>query len=195
MFAREFDAPEFRDWRYRSKAINGGTLLPNRIGAKFIPAEITALVAWAESQGLWVGDRKPTGIHVIANSRERLDLNDYGAPGLKADRDAQRQQAERDRIEAQRQEDRAAFAAAASRAFILDTFGEDFADAYNQRRLADYLEGRAEKFTGLMSWKWADGFKALGIDPDNQPVDELVRRLKKHCQLPRPEGRSLKELG
>ena len=178
MFAREFDTPEFRDWRYRSKAINGGTLLPNRIGAKFTPAEITALVAWAESQGLWVGDRKPTGIHVIANFRERLDLNDYGAPGLKAEQYAQRQQAYLDRIEAERQADRDAFAAAASRPFILATFGEDFANAYNRRCLADYLDGRTEKFTGLMSWKWVDGFKALGIDPDNQSVDKLVRRLR-----------------
>ena len=119
MADRDFTPPEFRDGRYRSTALNGGNLLPNRVGAKFTPAEMATLVAWLESQGLWVGTRKPTGIHVIDNTncREPLDLNAYDAPGLKADRDAQRQQAERDRIEAQRQEDRAAFAAAASRAF------------------------------------------------------------------------------
>jgi len=186
MADRDFTPPAFRDWRYRPTAVNGGTLLPNRVGAKLTPAEIAALAAWAESQGLLVGTRKPTGIHVIANSRERLDLNAYGAPGLKADRAAQRRQSYLDRVEAVRQADRAVFAAAASRPFILATFGVDFANVYNQRRLADYLEGRTEKFTGLMSWKWADGFKALGVDPDNHPVDELVRRLMKHYEETAP---------
>jgi hypothetical protein len=182
MADRDFTPPEFRDWRYRSTALNGGNLLPNRVGAKFTPEETATLAAWAVSQGLWVGTRKPTGIHVIANSRERLDLNDYGAPGRKAEQYAQRQQAYLDRIEAERQADRDAFAAAASRPFILATFGEDFANAYNRRCLADYLDGRTEKFTGLMSWKWVDGFKALGIDPEGQRVDEVLRWLKKRYE-------------
>ena len=178
MADRDFETPEFRDWRYRATSLNGGTLLPNRVGAKFTPEEIAALAAWAESQGLWVGTRKPTGIHVIANSRERLDLNDYGAPGRKAEQYAQRQQAYQDRIEVHRQEDRDAFVAAASRPFILATFGDDFANAYNKRRLADYLDGKTEKFAGLMSWKWVDGFKALGIDPEGRRVDEVLLWLK-----------------
>jgi hypothetical protein len=184
MADRDFETPEYRDWRYRATAINGGTLVPNRIGVKFTPAEIAALAAWAESQGLLVVTRKPTGIHVLDNDnrRERLDLNSYGAPGLKADRAAQRQQAYLDRIEAQRQDDRDAFAAAASRSFILATFGEDFTNAYNKRRLADYLDGKTEKFTGLMSWKWVDGFKALGLDPEGQRVDEVLRWLKKRYE-------------
>ena len=184
MADRGFRPPEFRDGRYRSTALNGGNLLPNRVGAKFTPAEMATLVAWLESQGLWVGTRKPTGIHVIDNTncREPLDLNDYGAPGRKAEQYAQRQQAYLDRIEAERQADRDAFAAAASRPFILATFGEDFANAYNRRCLADYLDGRTEKFTGLMSWKWVDGFKALGIDPEGQRVDEVLRWLKKRYE-------------
>ena len=180
MADRDFETPEFRDWRYRATSLNGGNLLPNRVGAKFTPEEIAALVAWAESQGLMVVTRKPTGIHVLDNNnrRERMDLNGYGAPGRKAEQYAQRQQEQQARFEAQRQEDRDAFAAAASRPFILATFGEDFANAYNKRRLADYLDGRTEKFTGLMSWKWVDGFKALGLDPEGRLVDEVLLWLK-----------------
>jgi len=180
MADRDFETPEFRDWRYRATSINGGTLVPNRVGAKFSEEESAALAAWAKSQGLVVVTRKPTGVHVLDsdNCRERLDLNGYGAPGLKAEQYAQRQQAQQALYEARRQDDRDAFAAAASRPFILATFGEDFANAYNKRRLADYLEGKTEKFTGLPSWKWAEGFKVLGIDWEGKPVDELVRLIK-----------------
>lgn len=180
MADRDFETPEFRDWRYRSTAFNGGTLLPNRVGAKFTAEEIATLAAWAESQGLRVTSRKPTGVHVIdrVDARDRLDLNAYGAPGRKAGRFAEVQQARQDRIEAKRQDDREAFAAAASRPFILATFGEDFANAYNKRLLAEYLEGRSKKFAGLISWDWVDGFRALGIAPVGQSVDDLLRQVK-----------------
>lgn len=47
-------------------------------------------------------------------------------------------------------------------AWLEDTFGKDFANAYNKVAFADYLSGKSKKFEGGTQPKWREGLEKLG---------------------------------
>jgi hypothetical protein len=74
--------PDFRDWRFRPSAVNAGTILPNRPGAKFTQEQFDSIIAWAKSIGLRASGTLNI-IRVGNNTGEPLDLSKYGAYGVR----------------------------------------------------------------------------------------------------------------
>jgi len=163
--------PSYRDWRFNSTARNAGKIVPNKVGAKFLPDQMQAISDWAKSEGYSVSNVLPTGININDPSGNRLDIASAGAAGVKAEASkaaSERRQAN----ERKADEDRKAKAdGRKSAAWIANVFGSDAMNDYNRNALSDYLEGDTKKFEGMVSEKWREGLKSLKALSEEGKID------------------------
>ena len=155
---------EYSDWRVRPTSKNAGYIVPNRIGAKFTPAQRASIVRLAQSLGYNARDEGPTKVWVIDNTTYQpiSDLDTYGAQGTKRMVRFEREEKRAQAVAARKVETKAATESAVSRPWIVSVFGEDGFNAYNSRALSDFLEGRTATFAGIFGSRSHDGLVSLG---------------------------------
>lgn len=169
----ELTKPTFRNWRIHSyPTSNVAIIVPNRIGIKFSEEELVSLLAWLKENNLNTIKKSTTSIRVISSDMESLDLEDYGMAGVKMakaiKKKERRLQEKQDRLDTES----AAYNALPSSVWIDKEFQAAGINRYNKLRLAEFLDGKAGKFSGLISWKWAEVvIKLDALTSDGQEVD------------------------
>lgn len=141
--------------------VNGGCLRP-KVGVKFSDAERNALINWLRSFGC---EAKPAGtvIKFYTPSGLRADELPDGFDLARKAKARAKREAESKRRSAVESEREARFNSSQSAKWIVATFGQEFINTYNKAALADYLDGRAKEFDGMLSHKWVDGLLAIGF--------------------------------
>lgn len=182
--------PPHRDFRYTPTVgvKNSGQIVPNRPGEKFTDQQVTEIKTWLEGRGMTVKSAGPTKIDVTDPSGARLDLALHGAQGVKRESQAAAATAAK-QLETER---KAAMAAAAdgrdSSGWIKSTFGESSMNAFNQTKLADFIEGKTKTFDGMVNSQWEDGLKQIGALHHNGRVDWKAVRKAYEEAAPKPAG-------
>lgn len=170
--------PAFRDWRWKKKYKNGGTIYPNKVGTKFTDAQVSEIVTWARAHGWNVGESGPTMIEITDSSGNALDLTFNGAAGVKAEAE-EAKAAQLAAEKAQKKEDAENQAnSRESAGWIKERFGSGIG-AYNRNSLSDFLEGVSKKFEGLTSPAWVEPLTSMGLIDKTQAQGVDWKKLKR----------------
>jgi len=152
--------PDYRDWRWKSRAKNSGTIYPNRPGAKFTDTQMGQITTWAKAHGWMTPLVSPTKIEVVDPSTNQLDLSMRGAEGVKQETAAVKAAESKAKAVEQEAISEAMADARVSAGWIRENLGVEMG-AFNRNALSNFLEGTTAKFNGLVSQKWYDALNRL----------------------------------
>ena len=163
------DNTEFQMWRRQ-----GGILRHAQPGQRINPAQAPSLLTLLEKNQMRGRFDANRGVVVISSGTSSQIRELWYNHGSYAVREARR---EKIRSETQRraidreQTMQDEWNNAPSAGWIVENFGNDFANLYNRAALARYLERRVDKFEGLVNWRWQEGCAKLGAITSDQRVD------------------------
>ena len=148
---------------------NGKIAKPGGIQERWTPDELNQMVARFRDAGLAASVTGSSG-QSMKSTFALIDTDSQRMFGIVMNERAAKASAEA-KLEAQRQDQakKQGYLAEADQdalQWMNQTFGEDFANEYNKKELADFLTGKAPKFSGMVSQRWTDGVKALGAIAD-----------------------------
>ncbi len=175
--------PTFRNWRIHSyPASNVATIVPHKIGTRFTEEELSSILGWLKDNGLRSLKQSATSIRVISSEIQSLDLENCGMAGVKIDKAIEKEEARLRKEQERRKSELDEYNALPSSLWIEKEFREADLNQYNKLRLAEYLDGKANKFAGLINWKWGETVTRLeALTPDGQGVDFDKLRLSYSC--------------
>jgi len=164
--------PAYRDWRTIRRAANSVRVVPNVPGAKFTAEQISTIASWADGNGWTVVQKSPNGMVVLsAAGGKRLEIDKYGAPGVKSEKAAEARKGQEAAEDQKRAEQNARADNRDSADWINETFGEGFANGFNRNALSDFLEGETPTLKALPTSKWEPGLRKVGAVTDDGRVD------------------------
>jgi len=163
------DNTEFQMWRKQ-----GGILRHAQPGKRISPAQAPSLLTLLEKNQMRGRFDANRGVVVISSGTSSQIRELWHSHGSYAVREARRekQQSETKRRAIEREHNmQDEWSNAPSAGWIVENFGNDFANLYNRAALARYLERKVEKFEGLVKWRWQEGCAKLGAITSDQRVD------------------------
>lgn len=181
--AVNINKPPHYNYRITKCTSNSAHLAPE-VGKAFTQEQVFALNHWLGALGFSVIVTRTNSIMAIETrgSSSAQDVPD-GSKLRKLEREAVKEQARQQEKARVDQERAAEYAALPSSSWIARTMGTDFANEFNRLALARVLDGKTQKFEGLMSGQWASPLQALQIEitPTKTTTELALEIREKYC--------------
>ena len=169
--------PPHRNYRIQTRKgrarLNSSVLMPP-VGKVFTEVEMSALKKWVKDAG-FSAYVEGGSIRVVGEDAQEIP---DGMWLTKTEKINEKQAIKAQEIATRDAAEAAEYASLPSSKWIDEQMGLEFTNFFNRLKLARFLDGKDEKFNGLMNHKWSDALEKFVDISTPQTVNEVLSKLK-----------------